>query len=217
MSPKRRARGRPRVDAISDSQRRALKVLRDFIARRRFPPTVKELGALLDVTPASAHQLVKQLERKGYVTRQPGKARGLAILRDPGLHIETLVEVPLIGTVRAGPLMLAEENLEGRVLVESGLTGRGPCFALRVSGDSMSGAGLRQGDIIVVRRQPVAESGEIVVVLVDNEATVKRLVIQGDVIELRPENKRYKPIIVSAETEVQILGKVIGIRSMARS
>jgi repressor LexA len=212
MAANRKPRGRPLDDQITDAQRRTLKGIRDFVARRKYPPTMKELGELLDVTAASAHQLIKQLVRKGYVTRQPRQARSLAVVREPKQELESLVSVPLVGLVKAGPAMLAEENREGDVLIESSVAGRGTCFALRVSGDSMINAGMKDGDIVIVRQQPVAESGEIVVALVGDDATVKRLFIHGDCIELRAENKRYKPIMVSGETEFRILGKVIAVR-----
>ncbi len=212
MPANRKRRGRPLDDQITDAQLRTLRGIRDFIARRKYPPTMKELGELLDVAAASAHQLIKQLERKGYVTRQPRQARSLAVVREPRRELEALVSVPLVGLVKAGPAMLAEENREGDVLIESSVAGRGTCFALRVSGDSMINAGMDDGDIVIVRQQPVAESGEIVVALVGDEATVKRLFIHGDCIELRAENKRYKSILVSGETDFRILGKVIAVR-----
>lgn len=212
MPANRKRPGRPAEDRITEAQRRALKEVRNFIASRKYPPTMQELGALLDVTAASAHQLVKQLERKGYVTRQLRQARSLAVVRDPDHEFEALVSVPLVGLVKAGPAMLAEENLQGQISIESSLAGRGPCFALIVSGDSMLNAGMRDGDVVIVRRQPVAESGEIVVALLGDEATVKRLFVQGDRIELRAENKRYQPILVSGEAEFRILGKVIAIK-----
>lgn len=212
MGTNRKGRGRPQEDAITESQRRALREIRDFIARKKYPPTMKELGELLGVTAASAHQQIRQLERKGYIARQPGKARSLSVVREPERHPETLVPVPLIGQVMAGPAMLAEENRMGEVLVEGSVARRGSCFALRVSGDSMTGAAIRDGDIVIVRQQPVAESGEIVVALVGDEATVKRLFIQGDRIELRPENKRYKPVSIGPDTDFRILGKVLAVR-----
>jgi repressor LexA len=216
-----RKRGRPRSDEITDVQRKTLAAIRDFQARRTFPPTMSELGALLEVTPASAHQLVKQLERKGYIKRTARTARGLTIIRDPSLergsHSEfpSLTPLPLVGLTKGGPAMLAEENRLGEVLVESHIAGRGQCFALAVSGDSMKGAGIHDGDVVIVRRQPVAENSDIVVALIGDEATVKRLWIQGDRIELRPENRRYKPISISGETEFRILGKVLAIRRSA--
>ncbi len=213
MGQKRRRRGRPQVDQITEAQRRTLKELRDFITGRMYPPTMNELGELLGVTAASAHQLIKQLERKGYVTREPRKARSLAIVREPKQQLERLVPVPLMGVVKGGPAMLAEENRLGEVLVDGSIAGRGRCFALRVSGDSMVDVGMDDGDVVICLQQPVAESGEIVVALLGDEATVKRLIIRGDQIELRPENKRYKPIPVGPEIDFRILGKVLAVRS----
>jgi len=210
-----RKRGRPQEVQITDAQRRTLTEVRDFIAKRGFPPTMNELGERLGVASASAHQLVKQLERKGYLKRQPRKARSLSVVREPQSPLASFVAVPLVGLVKAGAAMLAEENPLGEILVDAAVAGRGPCFALTISGDSMIDAGIHDGDVVIVRRQPVAESGEIVVALLGDEATVKRLLIEGDVIELRAENKRYKPIPVSGETEFRLLGKVIAIRHPA--
>lgn len=213
MTKKRRRRGRPQEEQITDAQRRTLKEIRDFISHRKYPPTMNELGGLLGVTAASAHQLVKQLERKGYVTREPRKARSLAVVRESKQRLGTLVAVPLIGVVKAGPAMLAEENLLGEVFVDKSVAGGGRCFALRVSGDSMVGAGMDDGDVVICRQQPVAESGEIVVALMGDESTVKRLFIRGDRIELQAENKRYKPILVGPENDFRILGKVLAVQS----
>ena len=212
MAKKRRRRGRPQEDQITDVQRRTLKEVREFIVSRKYPPTMNELGELLGVTAASAHQQVKQLERKGYVTREPRKARSLAVVREPEQQLGTLVPVPLVGVVKAGPAMLAEENLLGEILVDESVAVRGPCFAVRVSGDSMVDAGMDDGDVVICRRQPIAESGEIVVALMGDDSTVKRLFIHGDRIELRAENKRYKPILVGPETDFRILGKVLAVR-----
>ena len=213
MARKQPRRGRPHAEEITDVQRNALKELRDYIAARSYPPTMNELGQLLGVTPASAHQLVKHLERKGYVSREPRKARSLKVVRDLQEQLEKLIPVPLVGVVRAGPAMLAEENRLGEVLVDSRIVGDSRCFALRVSGDSMTGAGIRNGNVVICRQQPVAESGEIVVALLDDESTVKRLVIRGDRIELQSENKRYKPIPVGPDIDFRIIGKVLAIRS----
>lgn len=207
-----RPRGRPPETEITDAERRTLAEVRDFIAQRGFPPTMSELGEQLGVAAASAHQLVRQLERKGFLRREPRKARSLSVVREPHASLATLVPVPWVGLVKAGPAMLAEEHRRGEVLVDAAVAERGPCFALTITGDSMTGAGLHDGDVVIVRRQPVAESGEIVVALLGDEATVKRLLIQGDRIELQAANPRYPPMPVSGETEFRILGKVIAIR-----
>lgn len=201
------------MPAITAAQRRTLKEICDFITRRQFPPTMQELAELLGVRPATVHEHVTELVRKGYVKREPRKARGLAVVREPESEVEELVPILLRGMVTAGQPIFAEENILGEVLVESKLARRGGCFALRVSGDSMVNAGIRDGDVVIVRQQPVAESGDVVVALLQDEATVKRLHIRGDRIELRPENRRYRPITVGPETELQILGKVLAVRA----
>lgn len=212
MDTLNRGRGRPRVKELTDPQRRVLREIRDFVNRCKYPPTMQELADILEIAPASAHEFVSQLVRKGYVQREPRKARSLAVLREPDEDTTELMPIPLLGTVRAGQPVLAEENVIGEVLIESGVARRGRCFALRVEGDSMKGAGMREGDVVIVRQQPVAQNGEIVVALLDGEATVKRLFIGGDQIELRPENRKYRPLVVSPDTELQILGKVVAVR-----
>lgn len=214
MSDKTKRRGRPRVDEITDSQKRTLRAIKDHVARHQLPPTMQELAEQIGISSASAHEQVNQLVRKGYLRREQRKARGLVIVREPEDEISRLASVPLIGQVKAGLPVLAEENRTGEVLVEGSIAQRGRCFALNVSGDSMKDAAICPGDIVIVRQQPVAETGDIVVALVDGEATLKRLFIQGDRIELRPENIEYQPIVVGSDTELQILGKVVAIRGM---
>lgn len=212
MDQKRKSRGRHPVEKLTDTQRRTLGEVRTFIVRHRFPPSVQELAELLGISPASAHEQINQLVRKGYIKREPRKARGLSILRDTDDGPASLVAVPLLGTVAAGHPVLAEENFIGEVLVEGGLVRTGRCFALRVSGQSMANAGIADQDVIIVRQQPIAESGDIVVALVDGQATVKRLSIQGPKIELRPENQEFQSILISAGDELRILGKVVAVR-----
>ena len=211
MKPTKARRGRPRVDEITDGQSRALSELSAAIDRYGFAPTMSELGEKLGIMAASAHQLIIQLERKGYVRRLPRKARSLSIIRRPSQTIASMVSVPLIGVVKAGPAMLAEENCLGEVMVASAMVGRGSCFALQISGDSMKGADMRDGDVIIVRRQLIAENGEIVVALIDDEATVKRLETNDGAIRLIPENKKYRPIEVQPDSDFRVIGKVIGI------
>lgn len=212
MAKHQRSRGRPFVDEITDSQRRTLRAIQDFIAHKKYSPSMQELAEAAGINAASAHEQVNQLERKGYVQREAKKARSLSVIRQPEEPSSELLPVPLMGNVAAGPLMLAEENILGEVLVESSLASRGRCFALKIAGESMKGAGLRNGYIVIVRQQPVAENGDIVVALVAGEATVKRLYIRGDQIELRPENPRYRPIVIDADSEMSIVGKVVGVR-----
>jgi repressor LexA len=209
---KRKRPGRPVVDKITDAQRETLQAIRDFITQHEYPPTMQELGKKLKISGASAHQLVVQLERKGYVTRQPKLPRSLKVLRGIEQQPSSLVSLELLGMVAAGEELWNDENRLGEVMVESSLIGRGKYFALKVTGKSMLNAGIRDGDVVIVRQQPVAESGEIVVAATSKGTTVKRLFMQGDQIELRPENKEFKPIPVSEDSELRILGKVVAVR-----
>jgi len=182
------------------------------MVRHGLPPTAQELSDLLGMAPASAHELTTQLVHKGYLRREPRKARGLRLVREPSDNPLDLVSVPLLGAIAAGRPLLAEENVLGEVLVERGVVGKSPCFALRVAGDSMKGAAIGNGDVVVVRQQAAAENGDIVVAMLEGEATVKRLSIREHCVELRPENPRYRPIPVDPEASFRILGKVVAVR-----
>ncbi len=204
-------RGRRPAVEITDPQRRTLRALRRFIDHRGLPPTIKELADSLGISAPSAHDQVNQLVRKGYVKRESRKARGLTVVREPMDDVLELLAVPIVGSVAAGQPILAEENVIGEVLVDSRAVRSGRCFALEVRGDSMIGAGIHDRDLVVVREQPVAESGDIVVALLDQEATVKRLFIRDERIELRPENPIHRPMRIGPDDGLSILGKVVAI------
>ena len=203
--------GRPPSAGITPSQNRTLNEIREFLSKYEYPPTIHELAAILGVSHSSVHEQIGQLIRKGYLRREPGKSRGIVVVRQHEENLAEVVSVPIVGKVVAGPPLLAEDNISGEILVDASLVKRGPCFALEVHGDSMTGAGINARDLLIVRQQPVGESGEIVVALLDGEATVKRLAVEGGRVELRPANPRYRPIPVSVESDFRIVGKVVGI------
>ena len=178
------------------------------------PPTVKEIADTLSIQPPSVHEALKRLEEKGIIRRTPRKARSLEVLKPITPSRSKLVSIPVIGTVAAGLPILALENRIGEVMVDASVV-RGNCFALRVQGDSMIDVNINDGDHVVVRQQPIAEHGDIVVAMLDDSATVKRLFISDDHIELRPENKRLKPIQVGADDDLRIIGKVLHVCSEA--
>jgi repressor LexA len=126
-----------------------------------------------------------------------------------------LVAVPILGQVPAGTPLLAAENVVGELLVDA-RTARGRCFALEVQGDSMIDADIQDGDYVIVRQQQLAESGEIVVAMLKDEATVKRLRLTAEAIELRPENRRFSPIPIGPDDDLRILGKVVAIHRRDR-
>ncbi|MCZ2343085.1 MAG: transcriptional repressor LexA [Bacteroidales bacterium] len=209
----KRPRGRPRVDELTATQRGAFQAIREFFRQHGYPPTAQELADLLGISAPSAHALVGQLVRKEYLRREPLKARGLSIARELDMPPQVeLVSVPIIGEVAAGIPILAQENVVGEVLVESSVVRGQQCFALRIKGKSMIDAGIDDKDLVIVRRQPIAENNDIVVALLGDEATVKRLSIKGPRIELRPENQKFKPMVVEPDDELRILGKVVAVR-----
>lgn len=208
----RKGRGRRPVEEITDTQINALKEIRRFTNHRGFPPTIKELADILGISHASAHGQVNQLVRKGYLKREARKARSLAIVREPEDTLSVMTAIPIVGRVAAGRPILAVENIVGEIMVEGRIARSGRCFALEVAGDSMVNAGIRERDLVVVREQPVAENGDIVVALLEDEATVKRLFIRDERIELRPENPKHRPIPVGPDDGLRILGKVVAVR-----
>jgi repressor LexA len=208
----RKGRGRRPVEEITDTQINALKEIRRFTNHRGFPPTIKELADILGISHASAHGQVNQLVRKGYLKREARKARSLAIVREPEDTLSVMTAIPIVGRVAAGRPILAVENIVGEIMVEGRIARSGRCFALEVAGDSMVNAGIKERDLVVVREQPVAENGDIVVALLEDEATVKRLFIRDEKIELRPENPKHRPIPVGPDDGLRILGKVIAVR-----
>lgn len=209
-TPKRR--GRRPVAELTETQLRVLRVVRDFIVQRSMPPTAKELAEILGVSSATAHEQVGQLVRKGFLRREPHKARGLVLVREPESELVDLVSVPLLGAVAAGLPLLAEENLLGEVMVEKRLVAAGRHFALRVIGNSMRDASINEGDVVIVRQQPLAQHNDIIVALVRDEATVKRLSIREHEIELLPANPEFKPIPIGPDDELRIVGKVVAVR-----
>jgi repressor LexA len=215
----KRGRGRPVVDGITPKQRTTLRAIRDLLAQRGQPPTIQELADELGITGPSAFASVNQLIRKGYLRREANKSRGISIAREPQDEIAERVEIPVLEHVSAGPLNFAEENVIGHVGIDAYLVRGSRCFGLKVVGDSMIGAGIQNGDTVVVRQQPLAESGDLVVAALGEEATVKRLRYSPDRIELRAENPKYAPIEIGPEQAEQfrIVGRVVAhLRPQAR-
>ncbi|HEX4824465.1 MAG TPA: transcriptional repressor LexA [Candidatus Polarisedimenticolaceae bacterium] len=189
------------------TREKVFRFVRDRLAAGQ-PPTVREVMEAFDFrSPQTAREHLDALVEEGRLGKEPGVARGFRL---PGRGEPPTVMVPLLGRVPAGPLDTAVEDLEGHLPVQT-RRAPGDLFSLRVRGDSMKDAGIFDGDVVVVRRQPRADSGEIVVALVGDEATVKRLRIKRGRIELHPENDAYAPI-VPEPGEVKVLGKVVEVR-----
>ena len=206
-------RGRKPVEGLSSTLEKTLEVIKDFIEREGMSPTVYELAEILGVSAPSVHAQIVRLEKKNYIQRTKGKTRSIEVLEDSFLFARQ-VKLPVVGNVAAGAPILAVENIIGEIAVSSSDV-RGECFALKVEGDSMIDADINEGDFLVVRRQPIAENGDIVVALLENEATVKRLFIDGNRIELRPANLKYKPISIGPDDGLLIMGKVVAVSAKA--
>jgi len=207
---------------LTTRQREVLEFVRESTGRVGYPPTVREIGAHFGFVPRSVFDHLKALERKGYLKRDPAKSRSLQILEPapaagPGAPASALAsppyrELPILGRVAAGTPLLAEQNLEGSLPLSRDWVNGDEAFILKVQGESMIGAHILPGDHAVVRRQAAADNGDIVVAMLDDEATVKRVFFRGDEVILQPENPAMEPIVVHrGETRFQLLGKVVGI------
>lgn len=188
---------------LSEKQQQILAFIEQFSAREGYSPSVREICAAVGLrSPSTVHAHLRVLTERGLLNRgDAGKKRTLTL---PG---ESVVRVPILGNVAAGAPILAEENIEGYLPMEcSGASGAH--FALHVRGDSMIDAGILDGDLIVVRSQETAENGEIVVALIGDEATCKRLSRKDGKVWLLPENPEYSPI---DGTEATVLGRVTAV------
>ena len=206
--------------ALTSRQREVLDFIRYFLAQAGYPPTVREIGAHFGFVPRSVFDHLKALERKGYLRRVASKSRSLQILDAPAAShaspapraTAAFRELPILGRVAAGEPLLSEQNVEGTFTISRDWVNGDEAFLLKVQGESMIGAHILPGDYAVVRRQTTAENGDIVVALVNDEATIKRVFLKKDVIVLQPENPAMPPIQVRrGEKTFQIIGKVIGI------
>lgn len=195
---------------LTDRQRQVLEHIATSIRRSGIVPSVREIGHALGLrSPSTVHQHLTALERKGYIKRYGDRMRVLEVLDKRIVpNGDDVAHLPLVGRVSAGVPILAQENVEELIPVPRSMVGwQDECFLLTVRGDSMVNAGIFDGDIVIVRSQPTADPGEIVVALLGEEATVKRLVYEGRRPYLIAENPRYGPI----PDEFEIIGKIVGL------
>jgi repressor LexA len=200
------------MDNVSVRQRRILDFIRDTVRTRGYPPTVREIGDAVGLTSSSSvHAQLANLERQGLLRRDPTKPRAME-LQGPGAPKSNAVSVPLLGRISAGAPVMAEEHVEEYLALPTDYAGEDDHFALRVHGESMIGAGILDGDVVVVRRQDTATEGDIVAALLtgpaEDEATVKRFHRANGKIQLVPENPTMQPIEFTAG---RILGQVVAV------
>ena len=195
------------MEKLTKRQRAIYEFVLSSINARGFPPTVAEIQAEFSFSsPTTAADHLKALARKGFIRIHRGVSRGIEVLRG-----RIGDGIPLVGRVAAGEPVLAVENIDYHLNVDLNIFSPAPDFALRVRGDSMIGAGIRDGDILLVDRQATAKDGDIVVALLGEEATVKRLKRTGGKIFLRPENDAMDDIPVGDGAELRILGIGVGV------
>lgn len=202
---------------ITKRQQAVLNCIEQCIREKGYGPTVREICTALGLSsPSTVHVHLNALESKGYIKRDPLKSRSIAlaysiddeVIVDDEPDARNIVDVPLVGDVAAGIPILAEQNITNTISLPTEIVGDAPSFMLSVRGDSMIEVGINDGDYVVVKEQPVANNGDIVVAIVDDGATVKRFYKERDHIRLQPENSSMKPIIVK---ECSIAGKVVAV------
>ncbi len=202
------------MEPLTDKQKRVMDFIEQEVKRWNYPPSVREICKALNISStATVHGHLDTLESKGYISRMPTKPRAIKLIRNADGEViadpdAKCVFAPIVGRITAGQPIFAEENREGLFPIPSAISNDEGCFVLRVAGDSMIGAGINDGDYVVIRQQSNAENGEIVAVLLEDEATVKRFYVDENGYRLQPENNAFDPILTR---EVEVLGKVIGL------
>lgn len=206
MTRKRTAR------PLTPRQRSVLDFIADEVSKKGYPPTMREIGAHFQIGSTNGvRSLLSALERKGFITRQPYLSRSIELLKTSDRNVG-MAKIPIVGRVAAGMPLLAEENIEGEILIDRDLFPSGDGFALRVKGNSMIEAGINDGDIVMARPDLPVDTGSIVIALIGDEATVKRYYPHPDHIRLQPANENIGPIIVERNTPgFRIVGKVVGL------
>jgi repressor LexA len=200
------------MENITARQRRIIDYIGQTVRERGYPPTVREIGEAVGLNSSSSvHAQLANLERRGLLRRDPSRPRAME-LKGPGAPRTVAVSVPLLGRVSAGSPVMADENVEEYLAIPSDYAGNDPHFALRVKGDSMIGAGILDGDVVVARRQDTASEGDVIVALIpglaEDEATVKRFHRRDGRVLLMPENPAMDPIELTAG---RVLGRVVAV------
>jgi repressor LexA len=194
---------------LTKRQKEIFDYIRKYASKHGYPPTVREIGKAVGLHSSSTvHAHLANLEKIGLLRRDPTKPRAIELLVDKARKLVRGPGLPLVGQVAAGEPVLAEEHIEEYLEVPAVIGGETGDYILRVKGDSMKDAGILEDDFVVVRPAKTAANGEIVVALLEDEATVKRFFREKERIRLEPANKAYKPI---KTRDAELLGKVVGV------
>lgn len=193
--------------SLTARQSSILEFLKDYISQNGYPPTIADISRHFGFYQGAAKGHLLSLQRKGYIKINPNTSRGIEIL---GVGIKEAISVPVLGRIRAGEPIYTVEEIDSHIYVDKHLFPSQNPFSLRIAGDSMRDIGILEGDFVIVNPQIAIESGDIAVVLIGEEATVKRVYIQDDKVLLKPENKDMQPKTYKT-SDINILGKVIGV------
>jgi len=202
------------MEELTARQQEILDYIKKEVQKKGYPPSVREIGEAVGLSSSSSvHAHLEKLEEMGYLRRDPTKPRAIEVLTDDAPlnyfdATKNLQYVPIVGAVTAGAPILAEQNIQEYFPLPKDFSRSEETFMLKVRGDSMINAGIFDGDMVIVNKDPIAKNGDIVVALLGDEATVKRFYKETTQVRLQPENEKYEPIF---SPDVQVLGKVIGL------
>ena len=199
---------------LTERQQQVLEYIRSTVEERGYPPSVREIGDAVGLSsPSSVHAQLNSLVQAGMIKKDPSKPRAIVVVDEtpaPAFQDRRTRDVPVLGRIAAGTPILAAEHIDEVMPLPTELVGDGPVFLLEVKGDSMVDAGIHEGDLVAVHKQPDARDGEIVACLIDSEeATVKRLQRRDGKVYLHSENPAYEPMVFSEG--VELIGKVVSV------
>lgn len=195
---------------LTQKQERVFLFLREYLEKKGYPPTVREIAEHLTLAgPSAAKKFLDILERKRYIRRTPGNSRAIEIIKHSLPAVKTRV-LPVVGRIAAGRPVLAVENIEDNIVLDKSIARWKDAFILRVQGDSMIDAHIQDNDLVLIKPQPVVENGEIAAVVIGEEATIKRFIKRKDHIVLKPANSAMEPVVLKKDN-VRIIGKVVGV------
>jgi repressor LexA len=196
---------------LTQKQKQILEFITNFVKEKNYPPSIREIADHFQITPKGAYDHLKAIEKKGFIKTEKNRSRAIELVKTNTDVDFDMIKIPLVGRVAAGVPILAEENIEEYLTFPRSMipaNSERDIFALRVTGDSMIDAKINDGDIAIIKKTSTAENGDIVVALIDDEATLKYFYKEKDHIRLEPANAKYKPIITK---NAIIIGKLIGL------
>ncbi len=203
---------------LTERQQEILSFILQFRDENGYPPTLREMGKRFGISSTfGVKRHLDALVKKGYLNIESNASRGISVVRDEPVKIEEerndiFRKIPIVGRVAAGSPILAMENIEGSIVIDSAFMKKTEdCFALKVKGDSMVNAGIFENDLVIVTPRNDASNGDIIVAMIDDEVTVKTLERKNDRMRLLPQNENYQPIEISETKEFKIVGKVTGV------